>query len=360
VDSRGVRELLRKSVVEDYWGKTAGQDYVIGTHRDIRNGAGTPDGEARRLTTGLNAMSIDVSNDGKSLVYSVFNAKANIWAARIPDKGVVQAGEVRPVTNGNQAIEGMSISRDGQWLAFDSNRSGNQDIFKLRRTGGNMEQLNSDPADDFEPAWSPDGKRIAFHTFRTGNRDVFVMSQDGASIQQITKNPSQDRYPDWSPDGNQIVFDSDKTGPRELYVVSQTAGGTWDEPRQLTSDGGTVPKWSPDGQLIAYVQQRVDALRVVSPQGGPPRTLVSKTESILPVFAAWSPDSQTIYFKANRQDGGAGIWSVSRNGGAPRLLIQFTDASRASGRPEFATDGKELFFTITERESDVWVLDLTN
>jgi TolB protein len=335
-----------------------------GGNRDVYEiaitGSGNTAGPARRLTTGLNAMTIHISKDGTRLAYSVFNTKANIWSIRIPAQGEISASEAKPVTNASQTVEGVGISRDGRWLAFDSNRNGNQDIYKVLRSGGNAELLTQDPADEFGPSWSPDGEWIAFHSFRRGNRDVFVMSQDGSAIQQVTTDPAQERYPDWSPDGKRLVFESDKTGAREVYVVSQTNDGGWGTPEQLTADGGVAPKWSPDGERLAYIQINPRALRMIPAGGGTPQTLISASPTLMPTSVAWSPDSGTLYVKAIDQKGTSSFWSLPTNGGTPRLLVRFTDVFKPSTRSEFSTDGSELFFTLTERESDVWVLDLSN
>jgi hypothetical protein len=39
-------------------------------------------------------------------------------------------------------------------------------------------------------------------------------------------------------------------------------------------------------------------------------------------------------------------------------LVRFEDALRPSSRAEFSFGGNEFFFTISERESDLWVLEL--
>ena len=114
------------------------------------------------------------------------------------------------------------------------------------------EQLTTDPADDFLPSWSPDGREIAFYSFRHGSRDLHVMTADGGSLQRLTDDPAQERYPDWSPDGNQLVFYSDKTGRQAIYVTArEDLSSDWGEPRQVTFDGGALPRRSPVGRRMA-------------------------------------------------------------------------------------------------------------
>jgi Tol biopolymer transport system component/tRNA A-37 threonylcarbamoyl transferase component Bud32 len=320
-----------------------------------------PEGSPIRMTTGLNASTISLSSDGKKLAYSIFTYSSNIWSINIPEERTISISEAIPVTTGNQAIEGIAVSPDGKWLAFDSNRSGNQDIYKMPVGGGELEKLTTHPSDDFLPSWSPNGKEIVFYSFRKGNRDIHLMTADGGSIRQLTDDPAQERYPDWSPDGKHLVFMSDKTGRQEIFVLSRVEEDNgWGVPKQLTFDEGAYPRWSPDGSLIVYTSA-FESVRVIPPEGGDSRVLVSSRDPDVipfPRFQEWSADSQTVYYKAYYADGRSSFWSVPVAGGKPKLLVRFDDAHRKSLRIEFATDGSRLFFTLTDNKSDIWVMDL--
>jgi len=200
------------------------------------------------------------------------------------------------------------------------------------------------------PAWSPDGKEIAFHSLRTGNRDVFVVSADGGSSHQLTSATKQERYPNWSPDGREIVFrSSGGTEQGEMYIVSRGPSEVGGEtPRRLTFDAAVgIAIWSPNGELIAY-NLGVGGVRVVPSTGGELRILSSFGHSPL-----WNRDGSTIYFLDLD-----GIWSVLSAGGEPRMLVSFDDPHRVSLRPEWSTDGEHFYFTLTEYDSDVWVMEL--
>ena len=314
-----------------------------------------------RLTVGLSVHTFSLSWSGDTLAYSLFSNYTNIWSIPIPRAGPVSVSAARPVTTGNQTIEGLAVSRDGQWLAFDTDRLGNFDIFKMPLDSGTPTQITTHPADDFTPAWSPNGEQLAFHSFRNGNRDVYVVSADGGSLQQVTFEPHQERFQHWSQDGRQIVFHSDKTGRQDLYIVSREEDSGWGVPRRLTHDDGTHPRWSPDGRLIAYISIADSSLRVISPQAGDPRVLVhSEDPATLPVpgFVDWSSDSRTVYYKAFDDKHRSSFWSVPASGGKPRLLVQFDDPSRPSNRPEFAAGGDRFFFTIGIRRSDLWLMQV--
>ena len=118
-------------------------------------------------------------------------------------------------------------------------------------------------------------------------------------------------------------------------------------------------RWSHDGNLIAYVNER--GLRVISPEGGDPKILVSSHDPAaipIPVFPEWSADGRSIYYKAFNDKQDSSFWSVPAEGGEPKLLVRFDDPLRKSVRIEFATDGSSLFFTLSENKSDIWVMDL--
>jgi len=322
--------------------------------------SGVPAGAPTRLTTGLNAHTISLSADGKRLTYSVFTETANVWSLPVPQGDVVSISQSSPVTTGKQIIEGIAISRDGRWLAFDSDRSGNQDIYKVPLAGGEPEQLTTDPQDDFSPAWSPDGKEIAFHSFRNGNRDIFIMPAAGGLAVPVIATPAQERGPDWSPDGQQLVFTSNQTGRYELYVVSRE-GRKWGTPRRVTRDMG-LPRdgrWSPDGRDIAYLGQQ--SLDIIAPAGGEPRKLVDASNPLAPPMPkplAWSPDSRLVYYAARDARGQAGLWSMALIGGAPRLLVRFDDPATDFGRGGFALSGNRFYFPLERRESDIWTAEV--
>ncbi|NIM91497.1 MAG: protein kinase [Candidatus Aminicenantes bacterium] len=315
--------------------------------------SGKPSGSPIRLTTGLDAHTIGISHDGQKLVCSVFNYTANLWSIQIPEEGLLSVSKAIQITKGNQIVESGELSPDGQWLAYDSDLTGNSDIYKISAAGGNPIQLTSHPSDDFAAFWSPDGEKIVFHSFRQGNRDIFCMNKDGGSVQQLTDDPSHDFGPAFSPDGSKIIFMSDRTGRYEVYVMSKDDTG-WGEPEQITSDGGIFPRWSPVGNFIAYVSEH--SLKVLSYNDRKTKILV-RNQAVLGI-PAWSPNGKTIYYQSQDKQGIGSIWSVPVTGGQPELKIIGDDQYLKLGLINLRADAQRFYFSIRISESNVWVMDL--
>lgn len=325
--------------------------------------SGMPEGSPERVTSGLNAHSISASKDGKLLAYSSLTFRANIWSVRIPAAGVTSVAEAEQVTSGSEKTEKVSVSPDGRWLAYDSDRNGSADVWKLRIGGGEPEQVTRDSGNEFANDWSPDGQEILFHAIRgRTRRDVLVVTADGTRTESVVATSAEEQHGSWSPDGNSVAYSGGLSDGAlyDVHVISRARkGAPWGPPRRLTTDTGIDPKWSPDGRFIVYVRR--GQVRLISPDGSHDRVLfpVEKREDQpLAQYAIWSRNSQTVYVKAADDERRATIWSIPVTGGTPRLLVRFDDPLRPSLRREFATDGVRFYFTIAQDESDVWVMEL--
>jgi dipeptidyl aminopeptidase/acylaminoacyl peptidase len=125
--------------------------------------------------------------------------------------------------------------------------------------------------------------------------------------------------------------------------------------------GGTGwrPEWSPDGRWIAFVAPGDGRIGVVPADSGAQRDVYRPGPGDpLAELAMYSRSGRTLYFKSHDARGRAAFWSVPVTGGRPRLLVRFDDPARASNRFEFASDGKRFYFTIEDRQSDIWLAEV--
>src|SRR5258708_4090863 len=116
------------------------------------------------------------------------------------------------------------MSAAGGQLAFAILRQ-NADLWRLpvsAETGlptGNPEEVLASTREDSRGAWSPDGTRIAFNSDRSGEMNIYVHSLQDGSNRQLTNGPSGDFQPQWSPDGKQLAFFSSRSGNADVWML---------------------------------------------------------------------------------------------------------------------------------------------
>jgi TolB protein len=331
---------------------------------EMGNG-GRPSGEPVRLTTGLNVSQISVSADGRRLAYAVFSQSSNVWSVPIPAGEASLVSRAEPVTRGSQVIENFSLSPDGRWLAFDSDRGGTSQIYRMPLGGGDVEQLTSGAAAAFVPQFSPDGREIAYHSFVDGVRQIFVIPAEGGSPTQITTGSEGFWAPRWSPDGRTLsIVKSPLTPEREVDLVTRDAAGRWGKPRTLLK-GGSLSPWSPDGRMVASCTGgfgRPMALEIDVVSSGERRVLAGQRSrsGVAPIGpyicpAAWAPDGKELYFLGENTDHTIGGWRVPVDGGPLRPVVRFDDPARPWHRSSFEVQGDRIYLTLGDYQSDLWL-----
>ncbi len=318
---------------------------------------GRTNGAPQRLTTGLGAHCISVAANGTRFAYDVYTATSNVWSLPFPPNGAVSAAATQ-ITSGTQVIEAANPSPDGKWLFYDSDVSGNSQIYRQRLPVGDPVQLTFGLSDDFAPVPSPDGREIAFHSWRSGSRNVYVMPLDGGPVQPVTASPLQWALPNWSPDGHAITFVT-FGGPGGIWVVRRGSSGVWGKPVQRTASGVSAI-WSPDGRWIAYTSSFFGgSLMIINPDSGAPRIVLdsAKSAGVYAEQPIWSSDSHTLYFDSHDPTGNAAFWAIPISGGQPKLLTRLDDPTRPAYRSEWSIGSGRMYFTINERQSNVWVME---
>jgi hypothetical protein len=115
-----------------------------------------------------------------------------------------------------------TVTADGQWRLIVQDTGPGQTGIVIRNVEDQrIRKVTVGPAFNYEPAWSPETDWIAFVSQRDGNDEIYVVDPDGRNPVRLTFTaPDWDRHPSWSPDGRRIVFWSNRqTGHKQIWVM---------------------------------------------------------------------------------------------------------------------------------------------
>src|SRR5436305_2631977 len=318
-----------------------------------------------------------LSPDGRRVAYVVSHTdeEANAYRTAIWVAPLDGSEEPRQFTSGERNDGSPRWSPDGRWLAFVSNRDGEDEkkakgqLYVLAADGGEPRRLTDGKESVESIAWSPDSSRIAFARrvpdeayeeeddrkrpprrftrvfFKldsvgwVGDRrkHLFVVGLEGDDERQLTEGDCENDGPAWSPDGRRIVFWSMRVDRWDVEFVEALyeleLGSEVSEPRRLTQPDqcGSSASFSPDGSFIAYQSTPEDGtyphhsqIAVMRADGSDRRVLTASLDRQCgPYPLAREPvwDGDRIAFGV--EDGGnVHLYTVAADGsGVPELLV---------------------------------------
>jgi Tol biopolymer transport system component len=240
------------------------------------------DEPVRLAAAGDDPRHLAISREEHHLVYSHQMMDWDIWRMPLHGNGTERA---LPLISSTRLEFLPKYSPDGLRIAFESNRSGNEEIWICNADGSHLVQLTAFRAWAGSPRWSPDGQKIAFDGNAAGNWDIYVISSQGGQAVRLTASESQEFRPSWSHDGKWIYFCSTRTGRPEVWKVPAT-GGT---ESAVTKQGGGVAFESVDGRDLYYTKGQ-ELWRIPVRGGEETRVLPSLFEN------EFVPTKHGIYF----------------------------------------------------------------
>jgi tricorn protease len=241
------------------------------------------------------------------------------------------------------------------------------DIWVVDGDGSNPRRLTVNVARDFSPRFSPDGKWIAFTSNRTGNNDVFIVPSTGGEPKQITWYSGADEALYWTPDGKAVV------------ISTQRGANAWGSPLYVQPvDGGAAHPLgmgiaragmiSQDGSLIAFNRNLPSTWRkeyrgnaaaniaVMNVKNGDIQEITNTDLQQFRTFAnnvfpMWGADGM-IYF-ASERDGTFNLWRTAPKGGNPQQVTSFKGGGVFF--PSISPDGKRIVF---QNDFDLYTIEL--
>ncbi len=150
-------------------------------------------------------------------------AQTWIYNPATQETGLITRDWIYPLARQN-----LTLSPDGQQEVFVKRDSNGIAQVHVRTVGSPRDtQLTAFTRDSYDPAWSPTGEWIAFVSANSGNDEIYRMTPDGSVVQQLTNNQWEwDKHPSWSPDGSKIVFFSNRdVGRPQIWIMNADGSG---------------------------------------------------------------------------------------------------------------------------------------
>ena len=203
-------------------------------------------------------------------------------------------------------------SPDGKWIVFSSDRTGNLDVWETSAATGELRQLTDDPADDWDPAFTPSG-HLLWSSNRSGNFEVWTAEADGSGARQLTHDGVDGENPAASPDGKWIVYGS--TRPNQAGIWRVRADGS--DPTLLVPGLLGIPDVSSDSQYVLFLGFTGNlvgrSIRVARLSDGSPVDFEIIAGMVRPTTAnmgrsRWMPDGRAIAFVGQDEKGVNGIF----------------------------------------------------
>ena len=314
---------------------------------------GTPSGLHQQITTGAGQdVELALSRDGKRLAFTILKQNADIWKLPVSPQDGRPSGPPQAVVATTREDSRGAWSPDGSQIAFNSDRTGEMNIWIASAEDGSARQLTRGPGGDFQPNWSPDGHRIAFFSSRSGNAHIWTVEVASGRLAQLTRVGALDINPFFSPDGARIAYQSDQGGRLEVWVMNADGSA----PRPLTHAGvsGHFLRWTPDGQAVVFR---------CNPCSGKPQTMQVPLAGGEPqpvgemqggAHISFSPDFAAIMDVVGHK----ALWVSPLKGGQPYKIFEFDDPDTRIDYPVWSPDGRfVLMDRFRPQGGDVWLME---
>src|SRR5580704_13177457 len=289
---------------------------------------------------------------------------AGVWLQRTEYfwRSPIADAQFHSVTDFEGVEQGAAVSRDGQLVAFLSDRDGPMDVWLTQVGSGQFHNLTRGSAPELvNPSvrslgFTPDGSLVTFWARKqsgsnTGDISVWAVPTLGGSPKLYLEGVAE--Y-DWSRDGSRLAYHT--PGPGDPLFVTNGIRRPEDRPI-FTAPAGLhshFPLWSPDTAFIYFVQgslpDKLDIWRI-TPGGGTPERITAHSGRVThPALL----DRRTLLYLASDSDGsGPWLYSLDVERRIPHRLTSGPDKYTSLAA---SADGRRLVVTVASPKTTLWRL----
>jgi Tol biopolymer transport system component/DNA-binding winged helix-turn-helix (wHTH) protein len=330
-----------------------GRSLVLGVSRgradlwriDVNSGKTEP------ILVGSHGSSPAVAIRGNLMAFEERTETSNIWRLDLSERSVSR------LIASTRYEQNAKYSPDGQYVVFESSRSGFPEIWMSRVDGSDILQLTHfDGPLTGSPAWSPDSRHFVFDSRDTGESNLYIMDVNERVPRRVQTDVTDNSVPSYSHDGRWIYFRSDASGRGGIYRVSSSGGHA----TLLVAGEGYQAVESADGRDLYYAlgYKRIAVHRL---------SLVDGTDVLLNALPSngqvisWTPAPGGLYYMQVPPTGGASIHFYDTVAGGIRKIADLPKDKQPTlivGGLSLSPDGHSLLYAqIDQQESDIMLVE---
>jgi eukaryotic-like serine/threonine-protein kinase len=241
-----------------------------------------------------------ISPDGKRIALTLQSSTFDVWVYELMrdtlTKATFGSDDYRP-----------RWSPNGKMLAYDSSKSGQQQVYVKHDIGQGSDVVVTDgPEIKALYDWTRDGHEVLFgRQNKDTGWDIYAASVQGDhKARPLVEAPFNQTDASVSPDGKWLAYVSDESGQNEVFVQAMNDPLTR---LQISRDTGSDPRWARSGKELLYLSKE----RLVSVKFAPGATL--------------NPGKPTVLFEDKRDWSG---YDVAPDG---RLLVAREAGEKTAG-----------------------------
>jgi Tol biopolymer transport system component/DNA-binding winged helix-turn-helix (wHTH) protein len=297
-------------------------------------------------------------------------AGVTVWLIRTEYfwQNPIAGARFQTVTDWDGVEQAASVSRDGHFVTFLSNRDGQTDVWITQVGSGQFHNLTQGRALGRAPelvntsvrtlGFSPDGSLVTFwvrgpNGSQGTNISIWAVPTLGGEPRPYLDGVAEF---DWSTDGQQLTYHT--PGPGDPLFVSSGSMQLGGRPIFTAPSGlhAHFPLWSPDGKFIYFVQgslpDKLDIWRI-APEGGTPERITSHNSLVThPVLL----DRRTLMYLATKADGsGPSLYSMDVE---RRIAHRLTETLDRYTSLAATADGRRLVTTLSSAKTTLWRLQI--
>jgi Tol biopolymer transport system component len=304
---------------------------------------------------------------GLTLAVAVLASGAVLWLRKIEYfwRSPIANARFQTVTDFDGAAQAAAVSRDGQFVAFLSDRDRQMDVWVTQIGSGQLHNLTRGSMPELvNPSvrtlgFSPDGSLVTFWVRKQGSSggDISIWGVPTLGGQPKPYLEGVAEF-DWSHDGSRLAYHT--SGPGDPLFVTDGTRRAEDKPIFAAPAGlhSHFPLWAPDAAYLYFVQgalpDKLDIWRISAAGGTPERITSHNGRVTYPVLL----DRRTLVYLASDPDGsGPWLYSVDVERRVPHRLSSGPDRYTSLAA---SANGRRLTLTLASPKRTLWRLPITD